>query len=112
MRKFVKSSKEKDNKSFIRDAMHDEIASMSDPNVPPEPVPLDTIIPTSIDEGPSCSKRPELLSVMEDSESHFVENIFSLMRKEESFSGQAKLLQWILRMKNPAVLHWYFLLNA
>ncbi|XP_051142120.1 homeobox protein LUMINIDEPENDENS [Andrographis paniculata] len=106
VRKFVRVSKEKDDRSFVRDAMNGE-ASTSDPSLPVEPVPLNTVAPSNIHEGPSCVKSHELLSGMEESDPHFVENIFSLMRKEESYSGQVKLLQWILRIENPSVLHWF-----
>ncbi|KAL0371418.1 UNVERIFIED_CONTAM: Homeobox protein LUMINIDEPENDENS [Sesamum angustifolium] len=72
-----------------------------------EPVPIDTIAPVNTDEGPSCSKRQESFTGMDESDLHFVENIFSLMRKEDSFSGQVKLLRWILRIENPSVLNWF-----
>lgn len=108
MRKFVRLSREKANRSSACDLMHDGITATSDPNMPAEPIPLDTMAPTNIDEGPSCSKRHEGLSGMADSDLYFIENIFGLMRKEESFSGQVKLLRLILQMKNPSVLNWYF----
>ncbi|KAI3449520.1 hypothetical protein Pfo_006185 [Paulownia fortunei] len=107
VRKFVRLSREKTNRFSACDAMHGEITSTSDPNMLAEPVPLDTMAPTNIYEGPSCSKGHEVLSDMEESDLRFIENIFSLMRKKESFSGQVKLLQWILRMKNPSVLNWF-----
>ncbi|KAL1542661.1 homeobox protein LUMINIDEPENDENS [Salvia divinorum] len=72
-----------------------------------EPIPLATVVPISIDEGPSSSKRHEDLPGLVDSEKHFIENIFDLMRKEESFSGQVKLIRWILRITNPSVLNWF-----
>lgn len=109
MRKFVRLSREKTNRSSTCDLVHDGIISTSDPDIAAEPIPLQTLSPTqtNIDDGPSCSKRHEGLSGMTDSDLHFVENIFDLLRKEESFSGQVKLLRWILQMKNPSVLNWY-----
>lgn len=112
MRKFVRLSREKANRSSASDLVHDGITSTSNPDITAEPIPLQTLPPTqeNTDEGPSCSKRHEGLSGMTDSDLHFVENIFGLLRKEESFSGQVKLLRWILQMKNPSVLNWYFCL--
>ncbi|KAL0419997.1 UNVERIFIED_CONTAM: Homeobox protein LUMINIDEPENDENS [Sesamum radiatum] len=107
VRKFVRLSKEKANRSSAHDALHNETTSASDPNTLSEPVPIDTIAPVNIDEGPSCSKRQESFTGMDESDLHFVENIFSLMRKEDSFSGQVKLLRWILRVENPSVLNWF-----
>ncbi|XP_042061731.1 homeobox protein LUMINIDEPENDENS-like [Salvia splendens] len=72
-----------------------------------EPIPLATVVPTRIDEGSSSSKRHEDLPGLVDSEKHFIDNIFGLMRKEESFSGQVKLIRWILRITNPSVLNWF-----
>ncbi|GFP85637.1 homeobox protein luminidependens [Phtheirospermum japonicum] len=107
VRKFARLSREKANRSTACDGMRGDIASTSDPNMPAEPVPLNTLAPTNINEEPSCSNRPELLCGMEESDQHFIENIFSSMRKEESFSGKVKLLKWILRMENPLVLNWF-----
>ncbi|KAL0389606.1 UNVERIFIED_CONTAM: Homeobox protein LUMINIDEPENDENS [Sesamum calycinum] len=102
VRKFVRLSKEKANRSSAHDALHNESTSASDPTTLSEPVPIDTIAPVNTDEGPSCSKRQESFTGMDESDLHFVENIFSLMRKEDSFSGQVKLLRWILRVENPS----------
>lgn len=109
VRKFVRLSREKANRSSACDLVHDGLTSTSHPDTAAEPIPLQTLPPTetNIDEGPSCSKRHEGLSGMTDSDLHFVENIFDLLRKEESFSGQVKLLRWILQMKNPSVLNWF-----
>ncbi|KAK4418165.1 Homeobox protein LUMINIDEPENDENS [Sesamum alatum] len=107
VRKSVRLSKEKASRSSAHDALHDETTSTSDPIMLSEPVPIDTIAPVNIDEGPSCSKRHESFTGMDESDLHFVENIFSLMRKEDSFSGQVKLLRWILRIENPSVLNWF-----
>ncbi|KAL0435850.1 UNVERIFIED_CONTAM: Homeobox protein LUMINIDEPENDENS [Sesamum radiatum] len=107
VRKCVRLSKEKANRSSAHDPLHNETASASDPNTLSEPVPIDTIAPVNIDEGPSCSKRHESFTGMDESDLHFVENIFSLMRKEDSFSGQVKLLRRILRIENPSVLNWF-----
>ncbi|KAG8370664.1 hypothetical protein BUALT_Bualt13G0006800 [Buddleja alternifolia] len=107
VRKFARLSREKADRSAACDAMHDGTASTSDPITPAEPLPLDTIAPANIEEGPSCSRQHEFLSGMGESDRHFIDNIFSLMRKEESFSGQVKLLQWVLRIENSSVLKWF-----
>lgn len=80
----------------------------SDPNVIIDSVPLNTVCPAN-NEGPSCSTQDEVLPGMNDLDKHFVENIFILMRKEEKFSGQVKLMEWILQIQNASVLHWYVL---
>ncbi|KAH6811139.1 Homeodomain-like superfamily protein [Perilla frutescens var. frutescens] len=108
VRKFVRLSREKANTS-ASDLLYDGIPSTSNSNMPAEPIPLETVAPISIDEGPSCSKRHEDLSGLGDSDTNFVENIFGLMRKEESFSGQIKLMSWILRITNPSVLNWFLI---
>ncbi|KAL6500364.1 hypothetical protein OROHE_025730 [Orobanche hederae] len=106
VRKFARLSREKANRSSASDGMSGDIASISDPNMA-EPVPLNTMDPANINEGPSCSKRHEELCGTEESDLRFIENIFSLMRKEDSFSGQVKLLKWILRIENPSVLNGF-----
>lgn len=78
----------------------------SDPNVVIDLVPLNTVCPTN-NAGPSCSTQDEVLPGMNDLDKRFVENIFILMRKEDKFSGQVKLMDWILQIQNASVLHWY-----
>ncbi|KAG9444791.1 hypothetical protein H6P81_016131 [Aristolochia fimbriata] len=56
----------------------------------------------------TCStSQEETIPGLDSSEKNFVENILSSMRKEETFSGQVKLLQWILRIRNSAVLNCF-----
>ncbi|PWA91454.1 homeodomain-like, Transcription factor IIS [Artemisia annua] len=69
------------------------------------PVPLISIGPSST-ETPS-SKQDEVLPDTDDSEKYFIDHIFDLLRKEETFNGQVKLMEWILQMKNAAVLYWF-----
>ncbi|CAA0832042.1 Homeobox protein LUMINIDEPENDENS [Striga hermonthica] len=107
VRKFAKLSKEKVIRSSASDGTHADIVSTLDPNMPVEPVPLNTMVPAIVNEVPSCSKSNEALCDMEESDRQFIENIFISMRKEESFSGQLKLLKWILRVENPSVLNWF-----
>ncbi|KAK4357278.1 hypothetical protein RND71_022888 [Anisodus tanguticus] len=79
----------------------------SDPSSQTEPVPLDSVAPTCTEEGPSCCTQDEVLTGIEETDKHFLDNIFTLMRKEETFSGQVKLMDWILEVQNPSVLYWF-----
>ena len=72
------------------------------------PVPLNTIEPSNVDNGPSCSTQDSELSGIDGVDKHFVQTIFSMMQKEETFSGQAKLMEWILQIQNSSVLCWYY----
>ncbi|XP_050367171.1 homeobox protein LUMINIDEPENDENS [Argentina anserina] len=74
--------------------------------LPSNPLPLNTIGPTNVEEAPSCSTQ-DTFSGLDDVDKHFVENIFNLMRIEETFSGQVKLLELILRIQNSSVLCWF-----
>lgn len=94
-------SREKTIKSNASSEQHDGVPASSDP------VPLNTIGPASVEETPSCSNNDDTLPGLDDLDKQFVENIFNLMRKEETFSGQVKLMEWILRIQSSAVLCWY-----
>nr|ADV56700.1 homeobox protein [Phaseolus vulgaris] len=67
---------------------------------------LNSTVPSSAEEA-SCSTQDAALSDLDDSDKHFVDNIFSLMQKEETFSGQEKLMEWILTIQNSSVLLWF-----
>ncbi|KAG6575849.1 Homeobox protein LUMINIDEPENDENS, partial [Cucurbita argyrosperma subsp. sororia] len=71
------------------------------------PVPLNTIKPSNVDNGPSCSTQDSELSGIDGIDKHFVQTIFSMMQKEETFSGQVKLMEWILQIQNSSVLCWF-----
>ncbi|KAL4038800.1 hypothetical protein IC575_002429 [Cucumis melo] len=71
------------------------------------PVPLNTIEPSNVDNGPSCSTQDSELSGIDGVDKHFVQTIFSMMQKEETFSGQVKLMEWILQIQNSSVLCWF-----
>ncbi|ERN16982.1 hypothetical protein AMTR_s00057p00206030 [Amborella trichopoda] len=60
-----------------------------------------------VKEDPSCSLQGDVSPGIEPSDSNFLENIFSLMRKEETYAGQVKLMEWILQIRNSAVLYWF-----
>lgn len=75
--------------------------------MPVDPVPLNTVGPSCLEEAPSCSAQDDALPGIDDLDKKFVDSIFSLMRKEETFSGQVKLMEWILQIQNSTVLCWY-----
>lgn len=87
----------------VKDAVPMNINS----SMPIYPVPLSTVGPVSIEEGPSCSTQEETFPGLDDSNRHFVDTIFIWMRKEETFSGQVKLMEWILQIQDSSVLYWY-----
>lgn len=110
VRKFVRLAREKANRSSSGKEIlevHEGIPPISDPNEPLDPVPLDSVAPVSSEEGPTCSKEDEALPAVDESDKHFVENIFNLMRKEETFSGQVKLMEWVLQIQNSSILYWF-----
>ncbi|XP_050236994.1 homeobox protein LUMINIDEPENDENS isoform X2 [Mercurialis annua] len=75
--------------------------------VAPNPAPLNFAGPSNLEEAPSCSTQDDILSGLDDADKFFVENIFSLLRKEETFSGQEMLMERILQIQNPQVLNWF-----
>jgi hypothetical protein len=70
------------------------------------PAPLNSVGATNMEQA-SYSAQEAALSDLDDSDKQFVENIFGLMQKEETFCGQEKLLEWILTIHNFSVLLWY-----
>ncbi|XP_028085274.1 homeobox protein LUMINIDEPENDENS isoform X1 [Camellia sinensis] len=107
VRKFVRLSTEKALRSNASKEVQDGVPMTTDPAMPVYPVPLNSVGPPSSEEGPSCSTQDETLPVLDDPDRNFVDNILSLMRKEEMFSGQVKLMEWILQIQNSSVLHWF-----
>ncbi|XP_060667410.1 homeobox protein LUMINIDEPENDENS isoform X2 [Ziziphus jujuba] len=107
VRKVVRLSREKTIRSNEYTEPHDGISATSGALMPIDPVPLNTVVPTSVEEAPSCSTQDDALPGIDDLDKQFVENIFTLMRKEETFSGQVKLMEWILRIQNSTVLCWF-----
>lgn len=49
-------------------------------------------------------KQEEVHPRVESEDKEFLESIFALMQKEETFSGQVKLMEWILQINNVTVL--------
>ncbi|KAJ7972921.1 Homeobox protein LUMINIDEPENDENS [Quillaja saponaria] len=106
VRRLVRLSSEKAIRSNACKEPNDGIPASSDPMIPINPVPLNSVVP-SIEEPPSCSMQDEALSNLDDLDKQFVDNVFSLMRKEESFSGQEEIMEWILQIQNSSVLCWF-----
>ncbi|KAK4847485.1 hypothetical protein QYF36_002416 [Acer negundo] len=75
--------------------------------IPTNPVPLNSVGPPSVEESPACSAHDDSLVGIDDLDKYFVVNIFNLLRKEETFSGQVKLMEWILKIQNSSVLSWF-----
>ncbi|KAJ0758445.1 putative transcription factor homeobox-WOX family [Helianthus annuus] len=106
VRRFIRLSREKAVQSAESVQQHDESMS-SNVDPPNNPVPLNAVGPSSI-EAPSCSAQDEVLPDTDESEKYFIAHIFDLLRKEETFSGQVKLMEWILQIQNASVLYWYY----
>ncbi|PON96621.1 Octamer-binding transcription factor [Trema orientale] len=107
VRRLVRLSREKSTRTIQCRELPDGVPTSSDTLLPIDPVPLNTIGPTTVEETPSCSTNDYVLAGIDDLDKQFVENIFGLMRKEETFTGQVKLMEWILRIQNSAVLSWF-----
>ncbi|KAM3356113.1 homeobox protein LUMINIDEPENDENS [Capsicum galapagoense] len=107
VRRFLRFCREKPSISNVSIEGPCPIPLSSDPSSQTEPVPLNSVDPTCTEEGPSCSTQDEVLTGIEERDRHFVDNILTLMRREETFSGQVKLMDWILEVQSPSVLYWF-----
>ncbi|KAH0739757.1 hypothetical protein KY290_038462 [Solanum tuberosum] len=107
VRKFLRLSRENPIITNISIEGPCLIPLSSDPSSQTEPVPLDSAVPTCTEEGPSYLTQDEVLTAIEERDRHFVDNILTLMCKEETFSGRVKLMDWILEVQNPSVLYWF-----
>ncbi|TVU34668.1 hypothetical protein EJB05_16512 [Eragrostis curvula] len=58
------------------------------------------------------SKEGEVVPGVESEDKKFLDSIFALMRKEETFSGQVKLMEWILQINNITILHWFLAMGG
>ncbi|MCH83586.1 homeobox protein luminidependens-like, partial [Trifolium medium] len=105
VRKQVQLSKERALKSNSC-AESLDVQINSDPVRSMNPAPLNSVGATNVEEA-SYSAQEAALSDLDDSDKQFVENIFGLMQKEETFCGQEKLLEWILTIHNFSVLLWF-----
>ncbi|WVZ67528.1 hypothetical protein U9M48_016590 [Paspalum notatum var. saurae] len=57
-------------------------------------------------------KQEEVHPDVESEDKKLLESIFALMRKEETFSGQVKLMEWILQINNVTVLGWFVTMDG
>ena len=53
------------------------------------------------------SMEEETIPDLDTNDKNFLDQIFGLMQKENTFSGQMKLIEWILQIHTSAVLQWY-----
>ncbi|EEF41619.1 Homeobox protein LUMINIDEPENDENS, putative [Ricinus communis] len=111
VRKLVRLSREKVARANSYDERQDGVPTSSDPMVPIDMAPLNSVYPDLVNfvgSNPApLSSVDDILPGLHDQDRHFVENIFNLLRKEETFSGQVKLMEWILQIQNPSVLNWF-----
>ncbi|KAI5425070.1 homeobox protein LUMINIDEPENDENS [Lathyrus oleraceus] len=105
VRKLVQLSREKALKSNSC-AESLDVQMNSDPVRSINPAPLNSDGAINVEEA-SCSTQEAALSDLDDLDKQFVENIFGLMQKEETFCGQEKLMEWILSIQNFSVLLWF-----
>ncbi|KAG5072909.1 hypothetical protein JHK86_008120 [Glycine max] len=105
VRRSVQLSRERALSSNSCEEPHDDQIN-SDPMRPINPTPLNSAGLSNTEEA-SCSTQEVTLSDLDDSDKQFVDSIFSLMQKEETFSGQEKLMEWILTIQNFSVLLWF-----
>ncbi|XP_078440755.1 homeodomain-like superfamily protein isoform X2 [Wolffia australiana] len=61
----------------------------------------------SVESADACAAKEETLPGIEADDDKFLKQIFGLMKKESTFSGQMKLMEWILQIHNSAVLLWF-----
>ncbi|XP_038681934.1 homeobox protein LUMINIDEPENDENS-like isoform X2 [Tripterygium wilfordii] len=108
VRKLVRLSREKALRSVADKQPQDgvPVSLDSDRMMAVDPVPLNSVGPATIEEAPSSSTQDDTPPGLNDSDKHFV-NIFNILRKEVTFSGQVKVMEWILQIKNPSVIQWF-----
>ncbi|KNA22330.1 hypothetical protein SOVF_035080 [Spinacia oleracea] len=109
VRKLTRLSRERAIRASGNKELQDGVPAESDLMLPIETAPLSSVGPSNVEEAPSCSNQDEVLPGLGESERHFVDNIFSSMCKEETFSGQVKLMEWILQIENPTILSWFLI---
>ncbi|KAF6142679.1 hypothetical protein GIB67_015165 [Kingdonia uniflora] len=95
------------DKSDVCEATQDGCSTNYDPVMTViDQVPLNTVDPRTCEEAP-YSQKEEPIPGVDDSDKLFLESIFTLMKKEETFSGQVKLMEWILQVQNISLLIWF-----
>ncbi|PQQ03045.1 homeobox protein LUMINIDEPENDENS isoform X2 [Prunus yedoensis var. nudiflora] len=84
VRKLVQLSREKATRSSEHKELQDGVSTSSDPLTPIDPVPLNSVGPSSVEDAPSCSTQDDALSGLDDLDKHFVDNIFNLIRERRN----------------------------
>ncbi|RRT74259.1 hypothetical protein BHE74_00049084, partial [Ensete ventricosum] len=107
VRKLVRLSREKATRLETSKTSNEEHSSSSD-----QLKPISKDIPNStglvkVEEGCRSLSQEKTVPGVDSDDKEFLDNIFNLMRKEDTFSGQVKLLQWVLCIQNTAVLIWF-----
>jgi hypothetical protein len=52
------------------------------------------------------TKEGGVVPSVESEDKKFLDSIFALMRKEKTFSGQVRLMEWILQINDATILSW------
>ncbi|CAE6140131.1 unnamed protein product [Arabidopsis arenosa] len=113
VRKQVRLSREKVIMSNTHALQEDGVLENNNATNHVDPVPLNSTHPEACSiswgEGETVALMPpeDIPPDISDSDKYFVENIFSLLRKEETFSGQVKLMEWIMQIQDASVLIWF-----
>ncbi|KAG2312086.1 hypothetical protein Bca52824_023643 [Brassica carinata] len=118
VRKQVRVSREKVMMSTTHSIQGDGVPEQNNAVPHADPVPLNSMDPEtssiSWGEGERVALMPKEEAQQEDippdisdSDKYFVDNIFSMLRKEETFLGQVKLMEWIMQIQDSSVLIWF-----
>lgn len=118
VRKQVRLSKEKVMMSSTHAIQGDGVPEQNNAVPHADPVPLNSMDPepSSISWGETENvalmpkeevQQEDIPPDISDSDKYFVDNIFSMLRKEETFSGQVKLMEWIMQIQDSSVLIWF-----
>ncbi|CAN1354416.1 Homeobox protein LUMINIDEPENDENS [Linum perenne] len=75
--------------------------------ITPDSKPLLSTGPANYEGAQSLPKQEEILPGLDDSEKHFIESIFGLLKREETFGGQVKLMERVLQIQNLTLLNWF-----
>ncbi|RWW21045.1 hypothetical protein GW17_00014810 [Ensete ventricosum] len=59
------------------------------------------------EEGCPSLLQEETIPGVNSDDKEFLNNMLNLMRKEQRFSAQVKLMEWVLCVQNSAVLNWF-----
>ncbi|KAG6474824.1 hypothetical protein ZIOFF_064039 [Zingiber officinale] len=63
--------------------------------------------PVKVEAGHPSVLPEETAPGVDSDDKEFLDKIFNMMKKEQTFSGQVKLMEWILRINNTAILNWF-----